>query len=95
MEMNEALDILQRIAAAYTQFDLTGSLGEKRIEVWSEQLMNMPYEPVLERLKHHILHERFAPTVAEISVKSKQDNSFLNELKQWEKDAKYAGKSRS
>jgi len=93
MEIHEALEILQRIAASYTQFDLTGEIGEKRIEVWSSHLIKMPYKPVLERTNHHILNEKFPPTIAEISVKPKQSNDFLSELKQWEKDAKHASKS--
>jgi hypothetical protein len=33
MNRQEALDILWCIAAAYTQFDLQGEIGKKRVEV--------------------------------------------------------------
>ncbi|BFI99890.1 MAG: hypothetical protein PME_23260 [Priestia megaterium] len=75
MEIHEALDILQRIAASYTQFDLTGEIGERRIEVWSSHLMKMPYKPVLERVNQHILREKFPQPLRKYRLKSKQITS--------------------
>jgi len=93
MEIHEALDILQRIAASYTQFDLTGEIGERRIEVWSSHLMNMPYKPVLERVNQHILREKFPPTIAEVSVKVQTNNEFLDEQSQWREQVKQEKKT--
>ncbi|MDP1441933.1 replicative helicase loader/inhibitor [Priestia megaterium] len=93
MEIHEALDILQRIAASYTQFDLTGEIGERRIEVWSLHLMKMPYKPVLERVNQHILREKFPPTIAEVSVKVQTNNEFLDEQSQWREQVKQEKKA--
>jgi hypothetical protein len=85
MTGDQTYSILKHIAAAYPRFEIT----EQRLEVWHEYLQNMPYEQVLAKVKHHIASEKFPPSIAEISVQPRQKNEFLEELKEWERDAKY------
>ncbi|EIT85944.1 hypothetical protein A374_08914 [Fictibacillus macauensis ZFHKF-1] len=86
MTEKEALSIIEQVAAAYPRFDLTGSLGEKRIEIWLKQLIKMPYEPVLQRLMHHIAKSGYMPAIADISVFDKAENRHLGKMKQWEQE---------
>lgn len=79
MTYNQAVTILEYISAAYPRFEIT----EKRVEIWVEQLANMPYEKVLARLKQHIKEKPFPPSVAEISVYVSPKNEFLNQHEQW------------
>ncbi|MED4354982.1 replicative helicase loader/inhibitor [Schinkia azotoformans] len=85
MEMTEeqCLEILRRITAAYPQFDLDGPVGEKRIELWVERLLKMPYEPVLHKLNQYIDIHHFPPTIAQIAVEPPLDNSFLKQQQVW------------
>ncbi|MEC1551557.1 replicative helicase loader/inhibitor [Bacillus haynesii] len=92
MEVNQAMEILQRIAAAYTKFDLTGDVGKKRIELWIDHLSKLPYEPVLAKVDEHILNNRFPPSIAEIKVRQPEKNEFLAKQKEWERNAKYSPK---
>lgn len=80
MTEEQGFEILERIAAVYTQFDL----NEKRIEVWLEQLLKMPYERVLKNLNHHISTNRFPPSIADIAAEAQQENLFLEQKKNWE-----------
>ncbi|WLR50058.1 replicative helicase loader/inhibitor [Bacillus tianshenii] len=98
MNEEQAFDILQRIAAAYTQFDLTGSIGEKRIEVWVKQLTPMPYERVLFNLDEHMAKNKFPPTIAEIAAQPKQENTHFENIRQWERavaEARKAGHTKT
>ena len=85
MEMTEeqSLEVLKRITAAYPQFDLDGPVGEKRIELWVERLLKMPYEPVLHKLNQYIDIHHFPPTIAQITVEPPLDNSFLKQQQGW------------
>lgn len=77
------LEILSRITAAYPQFDLDGPIGEKRIELWVERLLKMPYEPVLHKLNQYIDAHHFPPTIAGIAVEPPVKNMFLNQQQVW------------
>ncbi|MED4904097.1 replicative helicase loader/inhibitor [Parageobacillus thermoglucosidasius] len=83
MNRQEALDILWRIAAAYTQFDLQGEIGKKRVEVWTECLEKMPYDRVLQNVNKHISESKFPPTIAEISAYDPPKNEFLTQYDEW------------
>ncbi|MDN4525351.1 replicative helicase loader/inhibitor [Fictibacillus fluitans] len=93
MEFNEALDIVQRIAAAYARFDLTGKAGEKRIELWTEHLLPMPYKPVLQNLNQHINTRAFPPSISEIAAADKSANDFLEKKREWEAQAAHEKQS--
>jgi hypothetical protein len=90
MTEDQAIDILERIGSVYPNFDLY----EKRILVWRDQLKDMPYERVLFRLNKHISREKFPPTVADIADYGPPKNEFLEKVKEWEKDSRYAEKRR-
>ncbi len=83
MTEEQCLEILSHITAAYPQFDLDGPIGEKRIELWVERLMKMPYEPVLHKLKQYIDHHHFPPTIAQIAIEPPVENKFLNQQQVW------------
>jgi hypothetical protein len=89
MNKVQALEILKQIAAAYTQFDI----DEKRIQVWCSHLEKMPFDLVMINLNRHIAEKRFPPTIAEISAKEPEKNEFLEKVKQWEKESRYASQS--
>lgn len=86
MTEEQALDIMGTIAAAYENF----KLNEKRVIVWSEQLVKMDYKGVLHNLKRHINTNKFPPTIADISAKLPEKNAFLEEQKQWREEVKRA-----
>lgn len=92
MNQTQAYDVIERIAAAYTQFDLKGKIGEKRIEIWLEALSVMPYEQVISNLKHHIATSKFPPTIAEIAATDHVESDFLDLHKQWERESRYANR---
>lgn len=79
MTPKQAMSILEHISAAYSRFDIT----EKRVEVWLEHLLDMPYEKVMARVKHHIKEKPFPPAIAEISVYETPKNDFLEQHEQW------------
>lgn len=83
MTEEQCLEILSRITAGYPQFDLDGPVGEKRIELWVERLLKMPYEPVLHKLNQYIDAHSFPPTIAQIAVEPSLDNSFLKQQQGW------------
>lgn len=82
MTPEQAMTILEHISAAYARFEIT----EKRVEVWLEHLMEMPYEKVLARLKAHIKQKPFPPSIAEISVYVTPKNEFLAQYDQWKQE---------
>lgn len=82
MTPEQAMTILEHISAAYARFEIT----EKRVEVWLEHLMEMPYEKVLARLKHHISEKAFPPTIAEISAYDAPKNEFIDKYAQWQRE---------
>jgi glutathione S-transferase len=84
MKLNESLNILQRIAATYTHFNLTGAQGEKRIEMWCEMLKTMPYRSVLANVNKHIKRSKFPPTIAEIAAEEKPINEYLEKNRKLE-----------
>jgi hypothetical protein len=79
----EAMDILETISAAYPHFDLTGSVGEKRISLWLTKLEKMPYTGVKKRLEEHLGKSHFPPSIAEISVSPPSRNQYLEQHRQW------------
>ena len=83
MNQDEITDIMERIASAYPNFELY----DKRIEVWGEQLKNMPYLPVKHKLDDYMGAEKFPPTIADIAVFPPPKNEFLEKVKQWEAEA--------
>jgi Loader and inhibitor of phage G40P len=80
----ESLEILHRIAASYPNFDLTGKHGEKRIEIWCEMLMDMPYHEVLTNVNKHIRISKFPPSIADVAAYSRQVNEYLVKSREWE-----------
>ncbi|MBT2626121.1 hypothetical protein C6370_18485 [Bacillus atrophaeus] len=92
MKAEEAMKILKRLSAAYTRFDLSGEVGKERIELWMEHLKEMPFKPVLDKIKEHILNKPFPPAISEIKVKQPEKNEFLEQQKEWERNAKYSKK---
>lgn len=86
MRNDQAKDILLRIAAIYPRFDLMDP--PKRLEIWMEQLIKMPYEPVRQRLTDHLLSNPFPPSIAEIAVKEPPRNEFLAKQRQWEDEVR-------
>lgn len=90
MNGEQIKEIMIRIAAVYPQFDLTGEVGNKRIEVWSSHLKDMPYDQVSKRLDDHIAVKSFPPAISEIAVKPKKNNDFLELQKEWENNAKHS-----
>lgn len=87
MNRQQSQDIILRIAGSYTQFETTGEIGKKRIEMWTSHLKDMPYERVLERLNQHIRENRFPPTIAEIAYYPPGKNQVLQDMEEWEKEA--------
>ncbi|EKF34341.1 replicative helicase loader/inhibitor [Bacillus xiamenensis] len=91
MTKDQAMAILTRIAAAYPRFELsTDAIGKERIRLWLEHLTALPYEPVLKKIDQHIAEKRFPPAIAEIQVHQPEKNEFLEQQKEWEKNAKFA-----
>jgi hypothetical protein len=66
--MDEAgiLKLLEKITAAYPNFELT----EERIELWNESLRGFYPEEAAKNLNAHILTNHFPPTVADITQMS-------------------------
>lgn len=92
LEKEEAMKILRRLSAAYTRFDLTGDVGMERIGLWMEHLTEMPFKPVYDKVNEHISNKPFPPTISEIKVKQPAKNEFLEQQKEWERNAKHAKK---
>lgn len=89
LEKAEAMKLLLRLSAAYPRFDLSGDVGKERIELWMDHLQKMPFEPAKTKINEHISSKPFPPTIAEISVKQPEKNKFLEQQKEWERNAKY------
>ncbi|CAM4164870.1 replicative helicase loader/inhibitor [Bacillus subtilis] len=92
LETTEAMALLKRLAAAYTRFDLSGDVGKERIELWMDHLLKMPFEAVKAKIDDHIANKPFPPSIAEVNVQHREENSFLEQQKEWEQNAKYGPK---
>lgn len=90
MNREQAMDILERIAGAYSNFEIY----DKRIEVWCDQLEKMPYEPVKHKLKDYTGANNFPPTIADIAVFPPPKNEFLEKVRRWEAEAERDRKTR-
>lgn len=82
MSREELVRLMQNITMAYPAFEVT----RDKVDLWHDLMKDMPYEAVNARLKQHILSSEYAPKIAEISVKPKQRNAYLEQLKQWERE---------
>lgn len=90
MNKQESTDIIRRIAAAYPKFDLTGKVGQARIELWMEHLEKLDYSTTLQKLNKHISESKYPPTIAEINVEPKPKNEYLERIKQMKKEVRNA-----
>ncbi|WP_181444518.1 replicative helicase loader/inhibitor [Bacillus sp. 03113] len=84
MTREEAIKILQRIAATYARFDLS---DDKNVDIWLEALEDMSYPLVRARLKEHTRLKIFPPVIAEIAAYDAPENDFLDRQKEWRRDA--------
>lgn len=82
MERQQVIDLFKTIKLAYPAFDVS----TEKVNLWYEIMKKMDYEAVNSRLKQHILSSEYAPKIAEISVKPRQVNTYLEQLKQWERE---------
>lgn len=82
MERNEVIELFKSITLAYPAFDVS----TEKVNLWHDIMKDMEYSQVAARLKQHIMQSEYAPKIAEISVKPKQRNEYLEQLKRWERE---------
>jgi len=84
MKAEETIRILQYIAAAYPNFEIT----EDRLTVWTDMLKDSSYPKSLAKVKEYIRNHKFAPSIAEVIAPIEQTNDMADKFKQWEEEAK-------
>lgn len=82
MERTQVIELFKSIKLAYPTFDVS----TEKVNLWHDLMQDMPYEVVNRRLKQHILSNEYPPKIAEIGVKPKRINLFLEQQKQWERE---------
>ncbi|MFB4474258.1 replicative helicase loader/inhibitor [Virgibacillus sp. SK37] len=85
MTENEAISIFTEITFAYPFFEVT----DEKLDYWINQLTNMPYDPVVNRLKKHIYTSNYPPTISQIAAFEKAENTFLMKLEEKRKKLKH------
>ncbi|MBM4764572.1 replicative helicase loader/inhibitor [Bacillus sp. B15-48] len=84
MEKHEVLKILEQIQSMYPNF----KISDETLLIWINMCRKMEYSQVNNRLMAHIAKSPFPPVIAEIAVYRKEENDFLNQLKQWESEGR-------
>lgn len=56
------MKLLALISSAYPNFEVT----EERIEIWSEDMKDVPFEPALDKFTTYRRSNKWAPTIADI-----------------------------
>lgn len=78
MTEQEAINIFKKIVSAYQNFDVT----EDKFNFWMDHLKEMPYDPVLFKLKQHIYSSKYPPTLSQIQVSNRPENTFLKKIEE-------------
>ncbi|MBT2687291.1 hypothetical protein J7I93_03750 [Bacillus sp. ISL-47] len=87
MTEQEAILIFKEIVSAYQNFDVT----EDKFNYWIEHLMKMPYGPVLYKLRQHVYSSQYPPTLSQIQVTCKPENTFLKKIEERKKHLNVTG----
>ncbi|SHM75893.1 replicative helicase loader/inhibitor [Gracilibacillus kekensis] len=83
MTRDEAIDVLESIAALYPNFEMTERKGNLLIPV----LMKMDYQGLLKQLSDYAASNPFPPTIAAIADYPPEDNVYLTRMKRWKEEA--------
>ncbi|WP_277680081.1 replicative helicase loader/inhibitor [Gracilibacillus dipsosauri] len=83
MKRDEAIDVLESIAALYPNFEMTERKGNLLIPV----LMKMDYQGVLKQLSDYAASNPFPPTIAAIAAYPPEGNPYLARMKRWKEEA--------
>ncbi|WP_117149116.1 MULTISPECIES: hypothetical protein [Paraliobacillus] len=83
MNANQAFDIIDTIAELYPKFVIT----KRKVDILLPQLKQMDYNNVLEKLSAYAAAYPYPPTLAEIAAYPPAPNIYLEQMRQWKKEA--------
>jgi len=83
VKREEAIDVLEHIAAMYPKVDMS----KKKAKMLLPALMEMDYAGVMTKLRHFAMKYPYPPTIAEIAVYPKMPNEHLEKMKKWQEEA--------
>jgi len=87
MTKAEIFEILEAIKCFYPNFEI----NQKKINAWSNVLKDDDFKIVNAKVEKHATEKKFPPTISEIRQSvNPYKNDYLEKLKKWEKEAKYA-----
>lgn len=83
MTREEVKDLFMMLKSVYPMFDISTD----KVNTWYGLMRDMDFKRVMAKAEQHAQSNRFAPTVAEISGYAPTENTHLNKMREWEKEA--------
>ena len=84
MNKKEAAEILDTISHLYPdRFKLTEPLAK----FWIVELMEMDHKRVMQKLRAHVVTNKYVPTLADIAAFGAEKNKTFEQMDQWDKEA--------
>ncbi|MDL4839499.1 hypothetical protein [Aquibacillus rhizosphaerae] len=83
MNENQAFEVLDTIAELYPKYGIT----KRKVNILLPQLKLMDYNNVLEKLSAYAADYPYPPTLAEIAAYPPATNIYLEQMRQWKREA--------
>jgi len=78
------IKILETIESMYPQT----KFSDEMVLMWIKKAKKMDYQLVMQKLSIHIETQAFPPKLAQIAVFQREENVFLQQMKQWEQEGR-------